>query len=135
MPIKRAGKSAATTPTIKRVQQQSVDGPTKDDLKGHLLVITLRDYDAEFTTSFGPGPRAVLDIVDLDDSNATHTAFWLFGNAAKQIAAHLGLDEIGLGRLRTFETRTGNSGWGFDFTEDEAEYQRAEAVLSTDAPF
>ena len=73
------------------------------------------------------------DVIDLDDGEARHEEFWLFGTAAKQIARGLGLDEVGLGRLTTFESKTGNTGWGFNFSEDDAEYAKADAVFT--APF
>lgn len=111
------------------------DGPSKEALEGHLLIITRKGYDPEFPTSNGPSPKAVVDLIDLDDSGAAHTDFWTFGVLARRIAEWLEADgEMGLGRITTGVSKAGRQFWTVEWSDEDADHARADAAMKV-APF
>jgi hypothetical protein len=131
MPIKRPG-AAPAAPKIKRVSQATRDGEfaTKESLQDHLVVVSLREFDPAHQGKYGATEKAVVDVIDLDDSDAQHDGVWLFGNLAKQIGSGLEEGETGVGRVVTGPTKNGTGQWwGFQFSDDDAEYEKAEQAL------
>jgi hypothetical protein len=135
MPIKRNTPAAAAAPSIKRGLPPATngDGPSKEDLEGHLLVITRKDFTPDFQTSNGPSPRAVVDLLDLD-TGVLHTDFWVFGVMARTISEWLESDgEMGLGRIATGTSKAGRQYWTVEWTDDDADHDRA--AKSATVPF
>jgi hypothetical protein len=138
MPIKRQGAAAA--PKIKRVEQDQASGDhvSKEDLQDRLVVVTIKQYDDAHVGQYGTTAKAVADVIDIEgEDTVVHPSMWFFSNLAKQLGRGLSEGETGVGRIVTGPTKTGTGQWwGFAFSEDEAEYEKAEKALAdVQAPF
>lgn len=114
--------------------------PTKADLKGALLVITLDKFDSSVATEYGDSAMAVCNIVVADGSfqHAVLDDWAAFGNLAKQIARGLKVGETGVGRIITGAGKTkGSTWWGIEWAEDAKDFAAADKAFdhANEAPF
>lgn len=134
MAIKRVGGAVAEkpqAPVVKRVQAREAGETSSFDREaalGRLLWVRLKEYSDSHPGKFGAGPRAVVDIIDLDADGEPYyyPATWLFSTLGRQIARDLEVGEIGCGHIVTGTTATGQSWYGFEFATDDADYARAD---------
>jgi len=124
---------------IKRVQkaEQSSGGEyvTKDELKDALAVYTLRDFNRAYAGQYGPTEKAEVDVVVVE-TGAKHEGMWVFGNLALQFGEGLEPGEIGLGKIVSGPTKSGNgSWWGIEWSDSDSEFELAEnALAGTEEP-
>jgi hypothetical protein len=127
MAIKRP---APETISIKRVPQPTSTEMDKASLQDVLIAVTVRDFDRAYLGNYGPTPKVVVDVVNIETGERGESV-WFFGNLAKQIGTGLDLGETGLGRIVTGPNKSGNGQWwGFSFSQNDADYAEAESVLS-----
>lgn len=144
MPIKRPAQADAQNENgnslrIKRVQKSENGGDfvTKESLEGHLLVVTVKEFNSKHVGSYGLTNKVVVDIIDLDHGNSVHEGTWFFSNLAAQIGRDLAVDESGVGRIISGPTKNGNgTWWGFEFSDTDEDVERGNAALdSATVPF
>jgi len=109
--------------------------PRKEDLVGALLVVTMKRYDPVSATKYGKQAMAEFDLLVVDGSRAGYaeTARREFGNLAVQIGRGLQPGDRGVGRYISGEGTQGRRWFGMEWSEDDADYNAAEAALGPDS--
>jgi hypothetical protein len=100
---------------------------TREEMMGRLAVWTLRQYDTQFVGDYGTGPRAIVDVWDVEEAHQ-YRGLWLHGNAGRNVGEALKPGEEGLGRLISGTSKaTGRAFVGMEWAEDEGDFAAAEA--------
>ena len=137
----QAEEPSKTVQSIKRVAKSVAEGngtgeyATKEELKDRLILITMRDFDPAYKGQYEPTARAEVDIIDVE-TGKEYLGFWAFSNLGAQLGEGLTEGETGLGKIVSGPTRSGKgTWWGINWSEDEADYERAEAIQSEKIPY
>jgi hypothetical protein len=137
----QAEEPSKTVQSIKRVAKAVANGggtgeyATKEDLKDRLILVTMRDFDPAYKGQYEATARAEVDVIDVE-TGKEYLGFWAFSNLGSQLGEGLTEGETGLGKIVSGPTRNGKgTWWGFDWSEDDADSERAEAIQSEKIPY
>lgn len=134
-PIKNV--AAPTAPKLKVLSNAApADGDrlTKEGMLDRTWLVTLHEYTPDYEGQYGPSPRAIVDLREVDgDGEATR--HWLWATAAKQVGEALEPGEVAVGKFVTMTSKGGREYSGWSWVSDPLVLAKAEERLTETLPF
>lgn len=125
----------ATKSKFKRPANGSEKGdkPRKEELVGARVVVRMREFDPQRETKYGDQAMAAFDLLVLDGEHDGYHEMGRreFGNLAAQIGAALKPGDLAVGRYISGEGNQGRRWFGIEWSEDDSDYDAAEAALAS----